>query len=129
MLFLIAPLIVESLYNDSIYIVYLSIIVIFLIAIALVRNAFSGTIIELQTDRIKRTGERLSEVSIKYSDIGKIKMRYDGCQVFKKGAYLKLMLLNDRTALTNRDDVLFVPYGIEGYELIVDEIKKQYLKT
>ena len=123
--FLIAPYFVKEWQVEEYYIALIMIVLIMIITSFFMRNIFTNTTIEIFDIEIKRFGKGLSEVMIKYSDIKKITERKDGVVIYKKGAYKKVFLLNDRTALTNRKDVMFIPKGIENYERILKFLKSK----
>lgn len=123
--FLIAPIFIEELQSIDYLIAMLVVILIMILTSFFLRNIFIDTTIEINDSEIIRKGKNLSYVVLKFSEIGKIIKRNDGIIIYKHGTYEKLRFINDRTALTDRNDVIFIPVGIDSYVEIVDFIEQK----
>lgn len=130
--FLIAPFIIQQLFDFGYLIALVAVILLGLLGSFIGTNIYSDTTIEIQADRVIRYGKKLARAELKFEEIGEIEIRKEGARIFKKDFQKwKLNWGGERMPLVSRIDLVFIPYGIENFELIIEYIsqRKKYFKS
>ena len=103
---------------------FVGVIVIRAIALFSVSYSIENTIIEVDENRISRTGKGLLTNSIWFDEIGEIKKNDVGLVILKEGISSNIGLHTNRTAYSTEPGLIFIPYTIENF----DDLEKSIIE-